>query len=302
MAAVRELPRGTYVVAVSGGRDSMVLLDALWQAKVRDLVVATFDHGTGPAATAAARHVEAQAARLELPVVTGEGRLGADATEDALRKARWGFLDKVAAKLKGRVVTAHTLDDHAETTFMRILRDAGARGLAGMLVPSAVLRPLLLVSRADVALYAEANEVTWVEDPSNDSMRYLRNRVRRELLPAIERVRPGFTKWLLVTSARGAAWRRGLSDAVDHMQAGLLPGIFPAGWLEGMTPEAAAIVWQEVASRVGVTLDWRGIERLVKEGPKLKPGKEIPLSGGVSVQRTVTTFVVRNPRGQAPLY
>jgi hypothetical protein len=133
-------------------------------------------------------------------------------------------------------------------------------------------------------------------------MAYLRNRVRHELLPAIEERRAGFTQWLLVTSARGATWRRGLSDAVDHMCAGVAPGIFPAHWLEGMNPEAAAVVWPEVASRVGVTLDWRGIERLVKEAPKLKPGKEIPLSGGASLGRTVTTFVFRNPRGGAPLY
>ena len=312
-AALAELRQGRWILAVSGGRDSMVLLDAAWKAKLRDVVaVATFDHGTGAPATLAAEHVEREASRFEFTVVRGAGTLAGKPSEESLRKSRWDFLNKQALKLRARVVTAHTLDDHAETTFIRILRDSGARGLAGMLVPSAIARPLLLVKRADVVAYAKANDVKWVEDPSNASMAFLRNRVRHEILPAMERARPGFTQWLLVTSARGATWRRGLSDAVDHMQAGVAPGILSAAWIvgaspakggvPGMTPEAAAVVWPEVASRVGLTLDWRGIERLVKEAPKLKPGADIPLSGGASLQRTITTFVFRNPRGGGPLY
>jgi tRNA(Ile)-lysidine synthase len=305
-AAIAAMPPGRWVLAVSGGRDSMALLHAAWLIlRRRDIAaVATFDHGTGPAATRAARHVEREAARFELTCVRGKGNAGrvAAPSEDALRRARWDFLHRTARKLGAQVVTAHTLDDHAETTFIRILRDSHARGLAGMLAPSNVQRPLLFVRRADVAAWARENDVTWVEDPTNASLAYLRNRVRLELLPALERARPGFTQWLLITSARGAAWRRGLSGAVDHLAAGLGPGILPVTALDGMRAEAAAVVWPEVASRVGITLDRRGIERLVAEAPKLKPGKEIPLSGGASLARTVTTFVFRNPRGGGPLY
>jgi tRNA(Ile)-lysidine synthase len=300
-AAIAALPAGRWMLAVSGGRDSMVLLHAAW--KRRDILgVATFDHGTGPAASKAVNHVVRDCERFELNVIRGEGKLTGKPTEDSLRRARWDFLDKSARKLGARVVTAHTLDDHAETTFMRILRESHARGLAGMLVPSAIERPLLLVPRADVADFAKRNGVTWVEDPSNASPDFLRNRVRNELLPALERARPGFTTWLLVTSARGAAWRRGLSDAVDFLATGCEPGILPATAMAGMTPDGAGVVWPEVASRMGITLDWRGVERLVKEAPKLKPGGQIPLSGGASLSRTVTTFVFRNPRGGGPLY
>jgi tRNA(Ile)-lysidine synthetase-like protein len=301
--AVQELAAGSWLLAVSGGRDSMVLLDAMWTARRREIAaVLTFDHGTGTAASAAADHVELTCRRLELTCIRGQGKLAGRPTEDALRKARWEFLNKVALRLNSRIVTAHTLDDHAETTFIRILRDAGARGLAGMLVPSAVVRPFLLVGRNENAAYAETNDVTWVEDPSNRSMEYLRNRVRHEILPTIEKLRPGFTQWLHVTSARGAVWRRGLSDAVDHMCAGVPPGTLPVSMLEGLSKEAAAVVWPEVASRVGLTLDWRGIERLVNEAPKLKRNGEIQLSGGASLVRTVTTLVFRNPRGGGPLY
>jgi tRNA(Ile)-lysidine synthase len=302
-AAVAQMKAGRWLLAVSGGRDSMVLLDAMWRARRKEIVaVTTFDHGTGPHARKAADHVEHECARLELQCVRGEGKLSGKPTEEALRKSRWDFLNKTADKLNARVVTAHTLDDHAETTFIRILRDAHARGIAGMLVPSAIERPLMLVKRADIATYAKKNDVTWVEDPTNASNEYLRNRVRNEILPTMEKLRPGFTQWLLVTSARGAVWRRGLSDAVDHMTRGCQPGTIPVTAMEGMTPEAQGIVWPEVASRVGVTLDWRGIERLSKEARKLKQGAEIPLSGGASFTRTVTTFVFRNPRGGGPLY
>jgi tRNA(Ile)-lysidine synthetase-like protein len=300
-AAIEQLKPGRWLLAVSGGRDSMVLLEAM--RKRRDVVaVATFDHGTGPTATRAADCVERECARFEIKCVRGQGKLPGKPTEDALRKSRWDFLNRTADRLDARVVTAHTLDDHAETTFIRILRDAHARGIAGMLVPSAVERPLLLVKRADIAAYAKKNDVTWVQDPSNASNVHLRNRVRNEILPTIEKLKPGFTQWLLVTSARGAVWRRGLSDAVDHLTRGCTPGTIPISAMEGMTPEASGIVWPEVASRVGVSLDWRGIERLVKEARKLKRGAEIPLSGGVSFGRTETTYVFRNPRGGGPLY
>jgi tRNA(Ile)-lysidine synthetase-like protein len=281
----------------------MVLLDAMWKLRRREMVgVATFDHGTGPMATRAADQVERECARFEVPCIRGAQKLDGKPTEEALRKSRWDFLNKTALRLNARVVTAHTLDDHAETTFIRILRDSHARGIAGMLVPSAVERPFLLVKRADIATYAKKNQVEWVEDPSNASADYLRNRVRNEILPTIEKLRPGFTQWLLVTSARGAVWRRGLSDAVDHMTRGCPPGTISIEAMRGIAPEGAAIIWPEVASRVGIALDRRGIERLVKETPKLKQGAEIPLSAGASFGRTVTTFLFRNPRGGAPLY
>lgn len=300
--AIQHMKPGRWLLAVSGGRDSMVLLEEMWRRRRREIAaVATFDHGTGPAATRAVSFVHRQGRRFELEVVSGLQPLTGKPTEDSLRKSRWEFLNATARTLGARVVTAHSLDDHAETTFIRILRDAHARGIAGMLVPSAIERPLLLVRRDDIARYAEQQQVEWVEDPSNALPGYLRNRVRNEILPTVEKLRPGFTQWLLVTSARGAAWRRGLSDAVDHLTRGCTPGTIPISAMDGMTPEAAAIIWPEVASRVGVTLDWRGIERLGKEARKLKQGAEIPLSAGASCGRTVTTYVIRNRRGR-PLY
>ena len=177
------------VLAVSGGRDSMAMLHAAARsARGSVATVATFDHGTGSHATEAVRHVESEAARLGLPCIAGRAPQSTGPSEEQLRNARRHFLRGVARFNNGTVVTAHTLDDHLETVVMRVLRDAGARGLAGLRAPSDTVRPLLDFTRADLARYAAVIGATWVDDPTNESRRYFRNRVRLDLLPAIRSV------------------------------------------------------------------------------------------------------------------
>src|SRR4051812_21322551 len=114
------------VLAVSGGLDSMVLLHAAAGLLPDDTsaVVATFDHGTGPAATHAVALVSTAAAAAGFECVTGTA-CGDGLSEEEWRRSRWQFLREVAACTRGTVVTAHTLDDQVETIFMRILREAG---------------------------------------------------------------------------------------------------------------------------------------------------------------------------------
>ncbi len=304
-AAITAVPAGRYLLAVSGGCDSMVLLDAFAAARADIAAVATFDHGTGDAAERAAEHVEIEASRRELPVVSGRG--GGAASEDALRAERWAFLRAWAAELGAQVVTAHTEDDQVETVFMRILRDSGARGLAAMYAPGNVVRPLLAVRRADVVAYAESTGLRWIDDPSNASTRYLRNRVRAELLPAVEAVHPHFPEWLLHVAREAAAWRRDVAAQVDALGVSVCEPpdgsvVVPAAALAGIGPDGLAVVWPEIASRAGVTVDRRGSQRLVRESPNLKPGGVIPLSGAATVRRTVSTFVVRNSGVDSRLY
>lgn len=295
----------------------MVLLHAF--ARVRDDIasVATFDHGTGPAAARAAAHVTVEAMRLGLPVVAGRGSGAGD--EASWRAERWAFLAGWAAEHRARVVTAHTRDDQAETVFMRILRGSGVRGLAGMYARSPVARPLLAIARASIVRYAGDHAIRWVEDPSNERVTYLRNRVRLELLPACERVNPGFTEWLLDLSRRAAAVRETVARAVDalipgsaapagglsmaaagglSMAAAAVPTAaataVPAASLAGLPPAALALLWPEIAARAGVTLDRRAVARLVLETPRVKPGAVIPLAGRATISRTISSFVVRN--------
>jgi tRNA(Ile)-lysidine synthase len=204
------------VLAVSGGLDSTCLAHmarACQEAGAR-LRVATFDHRSGPHAARAVEHVKAMAAQLGLPVDVGRSTRTAR-SESAWRADRWHFLLGVAAEHEAVVATAHTLDDHLETVVMRILRGAGARGLAGLLADTtAIVRPLVYVPRAELANYAERHGLTWIDDPTNESRRFFRNRVRLDLLPALRRADPSLPGELLRLSTEAAALRRGMERLV----------------------------------------------------------------------------------------
>src|SRR3954468_3091757 len=177
------------ILAVSGGLDSMVLLAAASRLPRRArgrVTVATFDHGTGRAAGAAAALVARTAAAGGFDCVAGRA-VTVGTREEEWRRGRWEFLRDVATLRAASVVTAHTLDDQVETVFMRILRDAGPRGLAGLYADSEIVRPFLNITRQTLAAYALERDVRFVQDPSNFDRKHLRNRVRLDILPSIIR-------------------------------------------------------------------------------------------------------------------
>jgi tRNA(Ile)-lysidine synthase len=303
MHAVRvELARGTaVVVAVSGGRDSMVLLEAVARVRPdRVAAVATFDHGTGPAATHAASLVRERAKTLGLPVRQDVSRQAAT-TEAGWRAQRMTFLEQVASELGARVITAHTLDDHLETVLMRALRGAGARGLAGLFAPSKVGRPFVGLARSTVALCARAWSVTFVEDPTNASRRHLRNRVRMDLLPALARARPGLTRELVDVSRRAADLRVALEREIDSHIAIEMVGdtlAIARDDLVRFNESSLALLWPALAARQGVTLDRRGTERLASFTIHGTPGGRIQLSGGAEAIRHRDRILVRGVTGR----
>jgi tRNA(Ile)-lysidine synthase len=305
-AAVRALPPARYLLAVSGGRDSMVLLDAFARFRQDTVAAATFDHGTGPAATDAALLVELEGSRRSIAVVSGRRTGSAETGEAAWRAARWEFLSGWAKELSATVVTAHTRDDQLETVVMRVMRDprnTSVRGLAAMYASSSVTRPLLDVRRADITAYAKAYEVRFIDDPSNLERIHLRNRVRLDLLPALERARPGFGDSMIAIARKAAAWRESVENIVDTLGLTMLPPlIVPAASLLDLPADALAILWPAIAARAGIALDWRGTERLVAFSVAGKPGGKIPLSGGGEVSRTASTFVVRASPEAETLY
>jgi tRNA(Ile)-lysidine synthase len=296
--AVRaELARGArVVVAVSGGRDSMVLLEAIARvAPSRVASVATFDHGTGPAATQAAALVRDRARSLGFPVRSGVSRTPAS-TEAEWRAQRIEFLAAVATELDARIVTAHTLDDHLETVLMRALRGAGARGLAGLLASSKVSRPFVGLGRSTIAVCARSWAVPFVDDPTNLSRRHLRNRVRMDLLPALSRARPELPRDLLSLSRRAADLRAALEREIDasitierHDDALAVS----REDLVRFDARALAFLWPALAARQGVTLDRRGTERLASFTIEGAPGARIQLSGGVEAVRHRDQLLVR---------
>lgn len=306
-AAVREALvtglNGTsrVVLAVSGGLDSMALLEAaaIWAAPGSVVGAATFDHGTGAAATAASRAAAERARSLGFEVI--EGRSAAAAADEAgWRRQRWAFLREAADALGAAIATAHSRDDQIETVVMRTLRGAGARGLAGLAAPSSVRRPFLGVPRSTIAAFARERGVRWVDDPSNASRSHLRNRVRLDLLPAIGRVRPGFADEMLRLGERAAAWRReidALAAAIAEGGAGEDELRVSAATLGGLTGEGLAVLWPALAALRGATLDRRGTRRLAEFTISGRNGGAIQLSGGFEVVRRRGEFVIRARRG-----
>ncbi len=182
----------TVLVAVSGGADSVALLHALrllaprWRLALRVLHV---DHGLRPDSSRDAEFVRALGRRLEVPVdVVAVAVVPAGSLEAAAREARYAALDAHADRLGAqRIALGHTADDQAETVLMRVLGGAGMRGLAGIpAVRGRVIRPLLGLRRRDLLGELREAGLDWVEDPSNLDPKFLRNRIRHELLPFLQ--------------------------------------------------------------------------------------------------------------------
>ena len=174
-----DLKPGKYVVAVSGGVDSMVLLDLLSNLPGIELVVAHFNHGIREDSDQDEELVILTSRKYELPIEIGYGNLGHDASEEMARKARYNFLNLVKAKHKAKaIITAHHQDDLIETALVNILRGTGPQGLVAISANKQVLRPLLGFSKKEIISYAKAHNLAWREDSSNLQTDYLRNYVR----------------------------------------------------------------------------------------------------------------------------
>lgn len=169
-----------YLVAVSGGVDSVVLLKKLVSESKHEIVVAHFDHGIRPESDADARFVEGLAKQYGFMFETSREELGAEASEATARERRYIFLRDMATKHKATIATAHHGDDLIETIAINLIRGTGWRGLA-VLDTLDIERPLLKLTKYDIYQYALKHDLEWVEDETNASDAYLRNRVRRQL-------------------------------------------------------------------------------------------------------------------------
>lgn len=291
------------VFAVSGGIDSMVLLHAAAARLDRNrFTVASFDHGTGPAAARAFTSVAEECRDLGLTFVGGRADRALQ-SEAELRDARWRFLRAAASAKRATIATAHTETDQIETVLMRVLRDAGARGLAALYAPSEIARPLITITRAEIVAYAEQCGVRWTEDPTNASSRYLRNRVRHDLLPALRAVWPTLEVELLTVARAAAVWRRDVeawvdaSDVLSAVRDGL--DVHAAAVLS-LPLEELMVVWPAFAARAGVTLDRRGTARVAEFTRAARVGARIHLAGGWQVVRSRDAFELRALHASSP--
>lgn len=212
------------LVAVSGGIDSMVLLHVLARLSSQlgfELFAEGVDHGLRAEAKAELDRAEQFAAKLEVPFGRTQVSLAAGGNLQArARSARYAALRTRKAELGASLIaTAHHADDRAETVLLRLLRGTSPQGLAVLPVRGGdLLRPLIRARRSDIEAHARRHQVPFSEDPSNRDPRFLRSRVRHELLPLLTELAPG-----IVNS---------LTALADEL-AGLEPGSLPAAAGDG---------------------------------------------------------------------
>jgi tRNA(Ile)-lysidine synthase len=168
-----------YILAISGGVDSSVLLDMYSKRPDLDLIIAHFDHGIREDSAKDAEFVENLAKKYNLPFETKREKLGKNASEDLARARRYKYLRELSKKYDAQIVTAQHADDAVETIAINLTRGTGWRGLAAM--DSDITRPLIDMTKKEILDYAEKNKLKWREDSTNASDIYLRNRIRRNL-------------------------------------------------------------------------------------------------------------------------
>jgi tRNA(Ile)-lysidine synthase len=199
--AVASLPRARrYLVAVSGGRDSVVLLHWLLAQGYRKLIVCHFEHGLrGRAGKSDARFVERLAEKQGLKFELGSADVPAlakrrkQSIETAARQERLAFFERVGRRRRCRTIfLAHQADDQVETFLLNLFRGAGGRGLGAMRPRSTygsleIVRPLLGVWRSEIDAYIRAHDLRFRDDPTNEKLEARRNRVRHKILPWLEK-------------------------------------------------------------------------------------------------------------------
>jgi tRNA(Ile)-lysidine synthase len=272
---------GRYVVAVSGGVDSMSLLHALHADSRYELIVAHLDHGIRDDSAADRRLVEQVAQDLGLPFFYEEATLGAHASEAAARQVRYGFLERVRGGQGAlAIVTAHHQDDALETAVINMLRGTGRKGLTSLAGRDRVERPLLGISKRDIRAYAQANGLTWREDSTNSDTDYLRNYVRHRLLARFgdqDRARLA----TIVVQARGTNGE--LDDILDaelahHVDAAGLDRHWFVQLPHAVARETMAAWLREDGLR---DFDRKTLERLVVAAKTAHPGKVFDVRRGV---------------------
>ena len=221
-------PGERVVVAVSGGADSVALLHALWAIRVDfhlSLVVAHINHGLRPEGERESLWVGRMAGKFGIPFqskkvdVRSFRKEKALTLQEAARELRYSFLQEVARKCgAAKIAWGHTADDQAESLIIRLLRGSGTRGLSGIppIRDGIHIRPLIEAWREEIEDFLGSQKISYLTDPSNQSFLYLRNRVRHELLPLLQRYNPRIRRILVQMAdlfrAEEEFWRKHVDE------------------------------------------------------------------------------------------
>ncbi|MBN2587122.1 MAG: tRNA lysidine(34) synthetase TilS [Candidatus Fermentibacteraceae bacterium] len=268
------LPEGCRVVAaVSGGSDSVALLRLLlcFRSHMRwDLEVLHVDHGARPESRRDAEFVRSLAQRAALPFVLH--RITPPETgsvEDHFSRERQRIYASCCEKV-ALAATGHTADDRAETLVMRLLEGAGLRGLGGMdfIGEGPVRRPLLEITRTRLREYLVEIGQNWLEDPTNSEDEFLRNRIRHDIMPALESISPGSATAIARSSANLSQWRDMVDCIVRDSLDEMLQGDTFHRRRYGDLPEAVrlAVLWTLAGRPRGGRLELEKTDRWILSG------------------------------------
>jgi tRNA(Ile)-lysidine synthase len=288
-------PGGAVVVLLSGGRDSVCLLDVAVRLAGADAVYALHvDYGLRDASADDARHCRALCAQLGVTLQVHTARRPEDAgnLQAWARDVRLAAGATLAASRGGRLATGHTASDQAETVLYRLAASPGRRALLGMAERDGLLvRPLLRVTRAETAAHCRERGLTWREDASNSDPAYARNRARAGLVPALRELHPAAEANVVRTAELLRDEAAVLDEVVDTALAGR--DRIAVAQLAALPPALARLVLRRLAEDAAGRLCARAPGRLpdvlaLGDGAlDLGDGARAVVAGGVMhVERT----------------
>jgi len=275
------------VVAVSGGVDSVVLLHKLVRAGEKELVVAHFDHGIRPESDADARFVGKLAESYNLPFEWRREELGPQASEAHARDRRYYFLRELAAKHAAAIATAHHADDVVETLAINLHRGTGWRGLPILDTPG-IERPLVGHTKQEIYEYALRHGLEWVEDETNATPAYLRNRLRAKLHRALTKAEK---EQLLELWDRQKQLKRHVDREVGtHLNENdVYSRYFFTHIDEAVAAELLRAIVKGQATRPQLE---RGLHAI----KTARPGSLVDIGAGIKLRFTRTDFIAEIPR------
>lgn len=278
-------------MAVSGGVDSMVLLDVLQAMPDMDLVVAHYDHGIRADSVVDRQLVEQTAKGYGLPFFTESGNLGQGASEATARKARYDFLHRVKTRVQAQaIITAHHQDDLVETAIINLLRGTGRKGLSSMQSGDEVIRPLLKVPKAELYDYARKHpKITWHTDSTNASDAYLRNYIRNHLLQGLD----GNQRRLLLAYIEKANQTNPVIDSLllHDIAAHSKEGALNRSWFIMQPYDVSREIMAAWLRAHDIReFDKRTIERLAVQAKVAFPGKKVDINAGYWLEVAKTSL------------
>lgn len=293
------IPEGTYIVAVSGGIDSVVLLDMLFQHKNLQLIVAHFDHGIRDDSAKDAQFVRELAESYGLAFEAERTELGKQASESDARKARYNFLRKIFNQYKAdAIITAHHQDDTIETSMINILRGTGRRGLTSLRDRPGLLRPLLSVPKQEIINYAQTHSLSWREDSTNTDKKYLRNKLRHDV---VAKMSPENRQaWLKIIDFARTNNEKLDTEVQQLLRKGLHKNqlVLSRQWFIKLPHDVCREIIHSILARAGAKdVDKKTVERLVVQVKTLPNGKKLQ-AGGVEIFLTKRSARFKSCSGQ----